>query len=83
MDSVTNEKLYMTLGNHDITSYPREGYHQNIAAEARATWIKNVPCFSKGTYYSRLYDVGSTTYRFIFEGTDLKKLLIESVVSQK
>ena len=66
MDSVTNEKLYMTLGNHDITSYPKEGYHQNIAAEARATWIKNVPCFSKGTYYSRLYNVGSTTYRLIF-----------------
>ena len=66
IDSVTNENLYMTLGNHDITSYPKEGYHQNIADEARATWIKNVPCFSKGTYYSRLYDVGSTTYRLIF-----------------
>lgn len=66
MYSVTNQKLYMTLGNHDITSYPRGGYHQNIAAEARATWIKNVPCFSKGTYYSRLYEVGSTTYRLIF-----------------
>ncbi len=66
MDSVTNETLYMTLGNHDISSYPREGYHQNNAAKARATWIKNVSCFSNGTYYSRLYDVGSTTYRLIF-----------------
>ncbi|HZJ79679.1 MAG TPA: metallophosphoesterase [Dysgonamonadaceae bacterium] len=66
IDSVTNEKLYMTLGNHDITSYPMGGYHQNTAAEARATWIRNVPCFSKGTYYSRLYDVGLTTYRLIF-----------------
>lgn len=66
IDSVTNEQLYMTLGNHDITSYTKEDYHQNIASEARATWIKNVPCFAKGTYYSRLYDVGSTTYRLIF-----------------
>ena len=66
IDSISNHTLYLTLGNHDITSYPKKGYHQNDAAKARATWIKNVPSFSNGTYYSRLYDVGSTTYRLIF-----------------
>ena len=66
IDSITNHTLYLTLGNHDITSYPKSGYHQNDAAKARATWIKNAPSFSNGTYYSRLYDVGSTTYRLIF-----------------
>lgn len=66
IDSISNHTLYLTLGNHDITSYPKSGYHQNDAAKARATWIKNAPSFSNGTYYSRLYDVGSTSYRLIF-----------------
>lgn len=66
IDSITNQTLYLTLGNHDITSYPKGSYNQNSSAKARSTWVKNLSVFSGGTYYSRLYDVGSTTYRLIF-----------------
>lgn len=65
-DSITNQTLYFTLGNHDISSYPKRGYHQNATAIARSAWIKNVSVFSNGTYYSKLYEVGETTYRLIF-----------------
>ena len=65
-DSITNQTLYLTLGNHDITSYPKGSYNQNSANMARSSWVKNVPVFSNGTYYSRIYEVGSTTYRLIF-----------------
>ncbi len=65
-DSITNKTLYLTLGNHDITSYPKRSYNQNSAMEARLAWSKNLPAFSKGTYYSHIYKVGSTTYRLIF-----------------
>lgn len=65
-DSITNQTLYLTLGNHDVTSYPKGSYNQNSAAKARSTWVKNLPVFSDGTYYSRLYNVGTTTYRLIF-----------------
>ncbi len=66
LNSITNSTVYLTLGNHDITSYPKGWYHQNNSGLARATWIKNVPSFANGTCYSRVYDVGSTTYRLIF-----------------
>ncbi len=66
LNSITNSNVYLTLGNHDITSYPKGRYHQDNSGVARATWIKNVPSFVNGTYYSRLYDVGTTTYRLIF-----------------
>lgn len=62
----TNSIVYLTLGNHDITSYPKGGYHQNHANMARITWAKNIPAFSQGTYYSRIYKAGSTVYRLIF-----------------
>ena len=42
------------------------GYDQEDADEARAIWMKNTACFKNGTYYSRLYSVGSTKYRLIF-----------------
>lgn len=66
LNSITNSTVYLTLGNHDITSYPKGRYHQNNSGLARATWIKNVSSFVNGTYYSRVYDVGATTYRLIF-----------------
>jgi len=66
LNSITNSTVYLTLGNHGITSYPKGRYHQKNSGLARATWIKNVPCFSNGTYYSHLYNVGTTTYRLIF-----------------
>lgn len=62
----TNTKLYFTLGNHDIASYPKKGFHQNNSAIARIQWMKNIPAFVNGTYYSRIYKVGETTYRLIF-----------------
>ncbi len=66
-----NVPVYMTLGNHDIASYwvdeeSRNHYHQHNSMEARATWIRNAACFRGGTYYSRVFQVGETTYRLIF-----------------
>lgn len=65
-----NIPVYATLGNHDITEYSWDGStrltSQNVAGAARATWIRNVPCFQYGTYYSRIFKAGSTTYRLIF-----------------
>lgn len=66
INSETNSIVYLTLGNHDITSYPKGRYHQNHANAARSTWIKNLPVFNHGTYYSKIYKVGSTVYRLIF-----------------
>jgi 3',5'-cyclic AMP phosphodiesterase CpdA len=66
--------IYMTLGNHDINSYWVDEddstkiytHSQLNANKARATWIRNMPCFQNGTYYSRDFGVGTTKYRFIF-----------------
>jgi len=63
--------LLLTLGNHDITtswSGLEEGKRatQYQAQKARAVWIRTLPCFSEGTYYSRTYQVGRTSYRLIF-----------------
>jgi UDP-2,3-diacylglucosamine pyrophosphatase LpxH len=66
LSSVTNHNVYLTLGNHDITSYPKGSYHQYNAGTARAIWMKNMSVFANGTYYSRIYKVGATTYRLIF-----------------
>lgn len=62
--------VMLTLGNHDAFTfnwrdnklYP----NQNFTGRARANWIRNVPCFKDGTYYSKIYQVGKTTYRLIF-----------------
>lgn len=66
-----NIPTYMTLGNHDIASYwvnENSSYASNQlnAAKARAQWIKNASCFKNGTYYSRTFQVDTTTYRLIF-----------------
>lgn len=71
-----NIPVYATLGNHDITQYSwknRRISTQSEAERARATWIRNVPCFQNGAYYSRIYNVGKTCYRLIFldDGFDL------------
>ena len=67
----TDVPVYMSLGNHDIASYPlKEGsgftHHQNNSERARSAWIRNASCFRDGTYYSRNIDVDGTTYRLIF-----------------
>ena len=62
--------VFLTLGNHDITSYSWENNtrlsNQNHAGQSRAKWIKNFACFKNGTYYSQTQQVGETMYRFIF-----------------
>lgn len=62
--------VLLTLGNHDISSYSwgdsTRVSSQNHAGQARATWIRNAPCFSEGTYYSKILVAGKTTFRLIF-----------------
>lgn len=67
----SNVPVYLTLGNHDIASYfvsPLLAYTNNQfnAGQARAAWMRNVPCFKDGTYYSRIFKIDTTTFRFIF-----------------
>jgi hypothetical protein len=63
--------LHLVLGNHDIASYwideadVKESFQINVN-RARAAWIRNIPSFQNGTYYSRDYAVGETSYRFLF-----------------
>lgn len=64
------QPIYLTIGNHDIFSY-NWGQNKVIpnqlqAGRAKATWIRNFECYRDGTYYSRVYEVGNTTYRLIF-----------------
>lgn len=66
-----NIPVYMTLGNHDISSYKlisEKTYnsHQYNDGKARAAWIRNTACFRNGTYYSRTFQADTTTYRLIF-----------------
>ena len=62
--------LSLTLGNHDIAGYSWKDSilvsSQNKAGEARASWIRNIPCFNNGTYYSKVVKAGETTFRLIF-----------------
>jgi 3',5'-cyclic AMP phosphodiesterase CpdA len=62
--------VLLTLGNHDIVAYSWEenlrASTQNVAGVARAAWIRSIPCFRNGTYYSRIFDVSGTKYRLIF-----------------
>lgn len=64
------EQLFFTLGNHDIAAYSwgdssRVSSQEN-AGKSRAHWIRNVSCFSEGSYYSHVVQVGKTTYQLIF-----------------
>lgn len=62
--------VYLALGNHDLFSFIWEGnklkHNQNFSGRSRAAWIRNVSCFKNGTYYSKIFHVGATTYRLIF-----------------
>lgn len=66
LNDVSNVPVYLTIGNHDITSYPKKGYYQTHSEQARASWIRNAPPFKNGTYYSRVFRVDTVTYRLIF-----------------
>ncbi len=70
--------FYMTLGNHDISSYrvavdSSIQHHQFHSNRAKADWIRNYDCFRCGTYYSKTVQAGSRKIRFIFldNGYDL------------
>ncbi len=64
--------LLMTLGNHDISSYSLHTGDSGIvtsqtgAGRARAAWIRNIPCLAGGTYYERVFEVGSVRYHCLF-----------------
>ncbi|MDX9881660.1 MAG: metallophosphoesterase [Prolixibacteraceae bacterium] len=62
--------VFLTLGNHDLTSYSWKNNvrvsKQDNAGAARARWIRDVPHFNDGTYYSHTVKVGATNYRLIF-----------------
>ena len=63
--------VYLTLGNHDIATYSVDDASklkstQLQAQTARAEWIRQIPAFANGTYYSQVIPVGHTTYRLIF-----------------
>jgi UDP-2,3-diacylglucosamine pyrophosphatase LpxH len=66
----SNIPVFLTLGNHDIAAYSWKDksrvstqYH---AEKARATWIRNTPCFKNGTYYNKIIKAGNQTFRLIF-----------------
>lgn len=62
--------VYCTLGNHDLFSFFwKDGklkHDQNAANRSRAYWVRNASCFHNGTTYSKIIQVGQTTYRLIF-----------------
>jgi 3',5'-cyclic AMP phosphodiesterase CpdA len=62
--------VLLTLGNHDVFSFRWRNdslkHNQNSTERSRAIWNRNESLFQNGTYYSRLYQVGQTLYRFIF-----------------
>lgn len=62
--------VFLTLGNHDMFTFNWENgkltHTQDFSGRARAAWIRNLPCFKNGAWYSELFQVGHTTYRLIF-----------------
>jgi len=62
--------VLLTLGNHDAFYFywqeDKLKHDQNATGRAHAAWIRNISCFRDGVYYSRIYQVGTTTYRLIF-----------------
>ncbi len=77
--------LLLTLGNHDMVSYSwrdeARSSRQFNAGRSRAAWIRNVPCFKNGTYYSQIHQIGNTTYRLIFLDNSYFKFSPEENVS--
>jgi len=81
--------IYPTLGNHDITRYHHEPNRtapvadQLIASDARAAWMRSIPNFSEGTYYTFSKQVGATKYLFlVLDDGDGMKLNAEYAAAQ-
>lgn len=70
LSSTCRVPVFCALGNHDVISYAwgndQRVSTQNYAEKARASWIRNAPCFQDGTYYSKDFNVDGTDFRFIF-----------------
>jgi len=70
--------VFLTLGNHDISSYSWENNalvsRQKNAGTARTRWTRNVPDFKNGTWYSHTVKVGTTNYRLIFLDNSFNRL---------
>ncbi len=64
--------LYLTLGNHCLTSYginkkdSSKQQTQIYADKARADFVRNFSCFKHGTYYKKEIQVGKTKYHLFF-----------------
>jgi UDP-2,3-diacylglucosamine pyrophosphatase LpxH len=64
--------LWLTLGNHDVTTYVVHDIDSSVvesqisAERARASWIRNIPCFHDGAYYAKVVHVGRVNYHLIF-----------------
>jgi 3',5'-cyclic AMP phosphodiesterase CpdA len=63
--------IYLTLGNHDLTSYRVTSdslttNNQLKAEKARSVWMRNFDCFREGTYYSRTLRIDTVDFRLIF-----------------
>ncbi|MCX8037938.1 MAG: metallophosphoesterase [Candidatus Sumerlaeia bacterium] len=63
--------LWLTLGNHDISTHVIGGKgesrpNQLRAQVARAAWIRQMDCFREGTGYFRDVRVGSRLWRLYF-----------------
>ncbi len=61
--------VYCTLGNHDVQHYgvyeDRLLADQSVVGAARAAWIRQLPCFQVGAYYSFRRTLSGVTYRFV------------------
>lgn len=64
--------LYLTLGNHCLTSYwineedSSKMQTQVYADKVRAEFIRNISCFKHGTYYKKIFEVGKVKYHLFF-----------------
>lgn len=76
--------VLLALGNHDSFTFNWQDnklkYNQNNSGRARAAWVRNSSCFKDGTYYSRIFQVGKTTYRLIFLDDSFYKFLPDDKV---
>ncbi len=77
--------ILFTVGNHDGFSFEWKDeklkHTQNSIGQARALWIQNLDCFKNGIYYSKIMQVGTTTYRLIFLDDSFYKFLPEDKTS--
>ncbi len=75
--------VLLTLGNHDIFSFNWQdnklSINQNSAVRAKAVWIQDIPCFKKGNYFSKTYQVCHTSYRLIFLDDSFYRLPSEKI----